>query len=464
MNGKWRIVRWSMVILLFTASANYSWAQEPKSKSENTDLEEPAVPEDSAVAAILATKPGTPNECIRAAKILSDLKRPDLAKKFLQKVIEAKLDAPALAKLAEEFGSAMFVQLGARLDLHPQSQQLADAVLAAQNAELQNPERVAELIKQLQDPSAEKRKAAFSGLMDARGAAVSAMIEALADPARAAEQEAIRTALAAMGRQAVDPLLEILVQADPKLKEQAIAVLGELKAPALQLFLFQPYFSEKNDTRVRAAAGAALQKLGGALPTKDQAVRLLTENAQKYFNHRQIMPGVIEGKVEVWHWDEAQHRCAAARIPADDAARALAARLARNAFDIGPDDAAAVQLYIATMLEAAAYRKGLQNSLDDNDAAIIEAKQLGPKAVEAAMAFAMAEGHPAAATAAAQIFYQIGNAEELLYGGPKPGALALALQNPDRRLRIAAARAIAALKPKRPFAGSSYMLQTLGYE
>jgi CheY-like chemotaxis protein len=75
----------------------------------------------------------------------------------------------------------------------------------------------------------------------------------------------------------------------------------------------------------------------------------------------------------------------------------------------------------------------------------------------------MANGHPAAATAAAQILGQIGKAEELLYRGPKPGALALALQNPDRRLRIAAARAIVALKPQRPFAGSSYVLQTLDF-
>jgi CheY-like chemotaxis protein len=94
---------------------------------------------------------------------------------------------------------------------------------------------------------------------------------------------------------------------------------------------------------------------------------------------------------------------------------------------------------------------------------VAEAKNLGPKAVEAALGYAMADGHPASATAAAQVLGQIGNAEELLYGGPKPGALALALQNPDRRLRIAAARAIVAIKPKRQFAGSSYMLQTLGY-
>ncbi len=211
-------------------------------QTEKNNAEEPAEAEDPAVAAILETKPSTPGECIRAAKILSDLKRPDLAKQFLQKVIDAKLDPQALAKLADQFGSTIFVQLSARADLHPQSRQLADAVLAAQNAELQNPQRLAELIKQLQDPSAEKRSAAFSGLMAARGAAVAAMIEVLADPARTAEHLFIRTALAAMGRQAVDPLLAILDQADAELQVQAIAILGELKAPRLRLFLLQAVF------------------------------------------------------------------------------------------------------------------------------------------------------------------------------------------------------------------------------
>jgi CheY-like chemotaxis protein len=467
-------------VLLVAAPADLSWAQNPKPKADEpvanspakaataaktakTNAEEPAMPEDPAAAAILETKPSTPAECVRAAKILSDLKQPELAKKFLQKVIEAKLDEKALATLADEFGSAMFVQLSARSDLHPQSQQLADAVLAAQNAVLQNPQRVAELIKQLQDPSAEKRGEAFSGLMDARGAAVSAMIEALADPGRAAQRLSIRTALVAMGRQAADPLVGILDQADAELKLQAVAILGEMKAPVVQLFLFQPYFSEKSDAKLRAAAGEALKKLGGALPTKDQAVRLLMENAKKYFNHRQIIPGVVDDKAEVWYWNDAKRQCVAERIPVDDASRALAARLAREAYEIAPENAAAVQLYLATMLEAVAYQNGLPNPLKDNDAAVSEGKRLGPKTVEAAMAFAMSEGHPAAATAAAQIFNQIGNAEELLYGGPKPGALALALQNPDRRLRIAAARAIVLLKPKRPFAGSSYVLQTLEF-
>ena len=421
------------------------------------------MPADPAAAAILETKPSTPAECVRAAKILSDLRQPDLARRFLQKVIDAKLDSAGLANLAEQSGSAAFVELGARADLHPQSQQLADAVLGAQNAALQNPERIAGLIKQLQDPSAEKRGAAFSGLMPARGAAVAAMIETLADPALAAEHPAIRSALAAMGRQAANPLLGIMDQADAELKVQVVATLGAMNDQGLQLFLFQPYFSPSSDPRVRAAAGAALKKLGGALPTKEQAVGLLVVNSKKYFDRRQGVPVVADGKAEVWRWDEAQGKCVIERIPADDAGRDLAARLARYAFDVAPENSEAKQLHIVTMLEAAAYQKGLATPPQADDAVMTEAKKSGAKAVEAAMAYAMAGGHTAAAAAAAGILDQIGTAEEMLYAGPKPSPLALALQSPDRRLRIAAARAIVLLKPKRPFAGSSYLLQTLEF-
>jgi hypothetical protein len=469
MNGIWRTGSWLTVVVLMSAWAYPLLGQDEQPKPENppaaeqAEAETPAVPEDSAVAAILSTKPSTPAECVRAAKILSDLKRHDLAKPLLQKVIDAKLDQQALAELADSFGSTIFVQLSARVDLHPQSSQLADAVLAAQNAALQNPELISGLIKQLQDASAEKRSEAFSGLMLARGAAIAAMVEALADPAREAEHPIIRTALAAMGRQAVDPLSGILEQGDPKLKVQAISIMGELKAPGLQLLLFEPYLSQKNDAQVRAAAGAALKKLSGALPARNQAIRLLIVEAKNYYDGRQTPPGVAQDKAEVWHWDEAQRKCIAATVSADDARRTLATRLARDAFAIAPEDVGVVRLYLATMLEAAAYRKGLSQPLDNDDAAVVEAKKLGVKPLEAAMAYAMQSGHLAAAAAAAGILGQIGNVAELLYQGPKPGPLALAMQYPDRRLRMSAARAIVGLKPQKPFAGSSYLLQTLGF-
>ncbi len=120
MNDILRILYLITIVLLAAALGNPAWAQgpslkqtKPRSAAGAIEVEEPLAPEDPAVAAILETKPTTPGECVRAAKILSDLKRPDLAKQFLQKVIATKLDQSALAKLAEQFGSATFFQLSA---------------------------------------------------------------------------------------------------------------------------------------------------------------------------------------------------------------------------------------------------------------------------------------------------------------------------------------------------------------
>ena len=64
------------------------------------------VEESPAVQAILETNPATPAEMVRAAKILADLERPDLAKDFLKKVLAAKLGQKQLAQLEAQFGSA----------------------------------------------------------------------------------------------------------------------------------------------------------------------------------------------------------------------------------------------------------------------------------------------------------------------------------------------------------------------
>jgi len=169
--------------------------------------QETPLPEDPAVAAILETKPITPFECIRAAKILSDRKRPDLAKQYLQKVIDAKLDQEALENLAQQYGSTIFVQLSARGDLYPESKQVADAVLGARKAELQDPKRLEDLIKKLQDPSAEKRGAAIASLIEAREVAVTTMIEVLADPARDVSHLSIVPNLVGRDRVNAEPVL-----------------------------------------------------------------------------------------------------------------------------------------------------------------------------------------------------------------------------------------------------------------
>ena len=160
---------------------------------------------------------------------------------------------------------------------------------------------------------------------------------------------------------------------------------------------------------------------------------------------------------------QARRQCVARSVTPADAARVLAARFARDAYALAPDDREIRWLYLATMLDAAAYANGLDRPLDEKDPAIIEAKSFGVKVIDEVLEYAMAHGHPAAATAAARLLGQIGKADELLYQGDKPAPLVQAVQDPDRRLRMAALEAIVRLKPSKPFAGSSYVPAALGF-
>ena len=125
----------------------------------------------------------------------------------------------------------------------------------------------------------------------------------------------------------------------------------------------------------------------------------------------------------------------------------MAARWARDAYALAPDDPSVRLLYLATMLDAAAYENGLDRPLDEKDPAVVEAKQFGVKTIDEVLEYAMAHGHPAAAAAAARLLGEIGKADELLYQGAEPAPLVLAVQSPDRRLRMAALEAIVRLQP-----------------
>ncbi len=422
-----------------------------------------ATPMTGAVAAVMETKPTTPVECVRAAKVLMDLGRADLAKNLLTKVLDAKLDQRQLADLSEQIGTAILVDLTTHGELQPEARQLSDEITAAVKARLQDPERLAGLIRQLQDPSMEKRGKAVLGLQEAGEAAICPLVQVLADPARTAEQANVRTVLAGMGRPARDVLMGVVERADPNLTVQAILTLGEMNDPRAEPCLLAPYLAPGSNADVRTAAAGALRQLEKRLPTRAEAVRLLSDLANGYFRQRQLIEGAIEGKVALWRWDEAAKQCTSKTYAVNDASRMLAARWAHDAFLLAPDAMDLCSFDLATMLEVAAYEKGLDQPLDENDPAVVQAKQFGVRAVEDTLTCAMAHGHPVAATVAVRLLGQIGKADDLLYEGAEPAPFARALRQPDRRLRMAALEAIARLRPGKPFSGSSYVPAALQF-
>jgi len=422
-----------------------------------------STPESRAVEAVLETRPATPIECVRAAWVLAELNRPDLAKEFLKKVIDASLDERRLVELNAQAGATTLLDLAGRSALPPEARQLADAVSAAKEKWQADAERIAGLIARLQDDSIDRRGEAMVALRDSGAAAVGPLLAVLADPTRDIEHENVRTVLSGMGRAARAPLLGILRGADAGMIVQAVETLALMNDPSVETALLEFAFSEQVDPAVRASAAGALRQAVGRAPSKAEAVRRLTDAAKNYFDHRVDLEGAIDGRVESWRWNPEKRQCEAEILLVEDASLEQAAHLARAAHRLAPDDRAIQVLYLATMLEAAAYRRGLDRPLEDQEAVVVEAKRFGAAVLEEVLAFGVSRNHAPAATAAARLLGQIGTAKALLHRGPKPAPLALAMRHPDRRLRLAALEAVVRLRPVEPYAGDSYVPAALEF-
>ncbi|HUT90087.1 MAG TPA: hypothetical protein VMY37_11360 [Thermoguttaceae bacterium] len=465
MDNRYRISAALLIALIVTTGWEVVWAQEPpaaeKPEPEGAVMEKRESP---AVEAILATRPSTPRELVRSAKILADLERPDLAKGFLNQVLSANLDQQQLVALQGLLGAGLFREMASRADLAPEAQQLNEAVLTAVSRHLQDPARLAGLIKQLQDPAAEVRQQALVELERSGAAAVGPLLAVLADPARAAEHGNVRAALARLGGDAVDPLIAILESGNPKLTVEAIGLLAKLQAEKAAVFLLAPFASDESAPEVRRAAESALLSLSGKTPSRHEALQLLAQRAQEYFDGRAPLREDLDGQVQLWTWDAGAKQVAARSAPADEASRLLASRLAREAYSVAPDDHGVRVLYLATMLEQAAYENGLDKPLGATEGTLAgRVAECGPEIVEDVLVYALRSGHAPAATVAARVLGEIGHSETLLCQGPRPSALAQAAWNADRRVRLAAVHAILRLEPIEPFPGSSRVTEALVY-
>ncbi len=458
-----RICSSLLIALLLTIAAGPAWAQ------DEAAMKVPQ-PEDPGVAAILATNPTTLSERVRAAKILADLDRPDLAKGFLQKVLDELrgLDEAgqlkALVGLESRLGATVFTNMASREDLAPEARTLNHAVLTAVSRHLRDPARLAALIQQLQDPSPGARQEALAELGRSREAAVGPLIAVLADTDRAAEHPIVRQALVRLGSDAVGPLLAMLEAPDSKLVAAAIRALADLPPKQTTIFLLGPFASPTSAAEVRQAARAALEKLTGSIPSLEAAAELLAERAGAYLDRSAPLRADPDGNVAMWQWDAAAGQPVQKTFLADDASLLTAFRLARDAYSLAPEDDRIRLLYLATMLEQAAYVKGLDTPLEIAEGTPAgHVASFGPETAQALLVYGLESGHGPVASAAARILGHLGDAELALYQGPRPAPLVQATWCDDRRVRVAAVEAILQLQPTRPFPGSSRVTEALIY-
>lgn len=420
---------------------------------------------DPAVQTILDSQPTAPAEVLQAIVALNSLDRPDLAKRFIQQLLAAKLDGDAAASLVREFGSATLMKLSVDPRLQPDAQKMATQILTAASRVTRDSARLAARVAQLGDKSPDVQQAAVAALREGGTAAVSPLLSALADPAQAPLHELARQVVLDLGPLAVPPLAAALESPSPAVKLAVIRLLGGLETRQAALYLLKPYFSAASSAEVRQAAGEGLTRRLGGIPTRADAVRALSEEVRSYYQRQRVLLLDAGDNVTVWSWDDAQKRLTSALYPPQRASAFVAARLARDLYDLAPDSLEARRFYLISSLAAAVFQNGLDRPLPKGPGtAVQQAALLGRDAVSDALAQALTAGHVRAAQAAAEVLADIGpGATGLTRDGATPSPLVEALRSGDPRVRLAAARAIMNFKPIQPFAGSSYLTDEAAY-
>jgi CheY-like chemotaxis protein len=458
----------SRLITACVAFASLLTAAAPLRAQAPADPAAPEVVNDPAVTALLATKPATPRELFRAVDLLVEMGYPKVAKPLLVKLSETATDEAQLADVGRQFGRAAVDKLaGSPADLQPEARQVAERILTATRNQSRDPQRIAQLIELLKDPSYDARVNAMTLLRAGEDAAVDALLAVLLDPAREAEHVQVRTALAALEQNAVGPLAAMADAPDERVRISALKAAALFNDSDSIAPLYAAAFAPGQSEGVRQTGEAALVYRLKQLPKAAEAAAELYVAARSAFLRRPdaVPADATPRTVPVWKWDAAAGKPTAVPAPERIAELDRAGRLAATAASIMGRVGYARYLAWAAQLESAITAAGPDGK---NRTAAAAAWSAGAKPtmsdLEGLLEFALETDHgPVAAETVRLLAKNFGGRALVSPVAEKPSPLVKATTHPDARVRMAAVDSILALGPSEPFVGAGGVFDAVGY-
>lgn len=435
-------------------------ATDPKKKG--ADPAEPAKDESQVILQLRDSNPQTAEAILQAASAVLNYGRPDETKRYLSKFIAAKFPEDALVPLPGKLGTDFFLILNTNKDVQPEGQQVSSAVLTAARKFAEDPARLAALIKTLGDPNYEAASSALVRLDHAGPAIVGPMLQALADPARAAEHPRLIQALIDLQHTTEAPLIGTLAAAPEPMQMVAAKALGQMHSRTAVRHLLAPAWAQGVSPEFQTAARQALTTIMGGVPPKVESEMYLQRQLKQINEGQHPFKPNVDHRTLVWQWDAAKQAPASAMLPLEDAIRQLTARLANDLHRLSPERADFQKQRILYYLDFAKAMGGLYQPLPATSPAYAAAKEAGPEVTAAVLSLAMQQNLHAAAIAAAEILGDIGSDSSVAGEAAVPGPLAAALVHSDPRIRLAAALSIVKLNPATSFPGASHLAEVLG--
>ena len=421
-------------------------------------------PRDPVIKALLGTNPSSPNSIARLIKTLIDLKEPRYALPLVQKLSDLNLNEDQLAALHREVGSAFFVKIATQPELQPLGNEFATRVLDTLNTRARDPQRIADLVEKLADPSTAVRRNAIQDLMLGQDAAVQVLLAVLVDDNRSELHQPVQQALSVFGAEAFEPIAVLVRDGGDNLKLRAIEALALLDHPDKKTYALAPAFSPKSSAQLRSVARRALGE--DAKISEGTAAARLYRFALEYYNGTRTLPADAQGMTAAWRWDAAANKLELVRVPARAATNDQAVRFSRDALLIVPENRDLKRLYYNALVEAAlASPRAADAPATDELPAAVRDQLVGEGVawISESIADAIASDRPNVAMALLRLLGNTATADILRTADGHPGVIVQALRQPHRGVRFAALETIAKLGPSDSFPGISYVGEALQF-
>ena len=418
---------------------------------------------DPVVRGIMETNPTSPMELMWAVELTMNIGRVDQVQKFMSALVAAEPDAAQLMAIERKWGSTLFFRLSHQSRYGRQVRAQALQLLTATQRALHNPERLQNLVAGLAHPSAALRQAAANDLKQVGTSAVPALLAVLGDADSAESHALARDALGGLGSIAVDPLASALQCPDPAIRWQVVEVLGRLEDSHVVDCLLGMLFEADGDPRVKKAVAQTVQRLVGALPSRQEAEQFLVRQVRGYLSGVPVKPADLEGRVAIWEWSESAATVVSTLQPARLASMLKARKLAADLHQLDSENIDFRRLFLVAVLETEKRLVGLDEPLDRESVDCQQVAALGAEALQDGLLFAVREKYLAAATATAEL---LGDQDDIallrgVNGRMQP--LVQHLRHPNLRLRMACLDAVLKLSTQQAYPGCSYVTETLGF-
>jgi len=447
-----------LILMGATCAAAQATAVPPETASGSSQI---------VIRALLAAKPTTPVEVVRAARVMLDLGQPAQALPLLQRLAAKKLSDEEAAELLRTVGSASLLRLTRERELAAVAGPFSSAVFDGANRFARDPARLAELIKRLSGANPLERANVVEELRPGGDASVVALVGVLADNARAAEHQQMRAALVELGTVSSAPLVAVLSTADPQLLTSVIEILGDLGDTSIADYLLGPGLSPTAPPDVAVAGRRALQRYFRRVPTANQAAAHVARRAQQSLDavrrpDLDTEPGVEQQPV-AWQWDDKAKTLSGERISRPLYELLQGVQFAADAQRLEPQSENLKRLHLVALAQAIAYA---------GDDAGVAARIAAARSVlshssiaelQDLLSYCLDKDHPAAASVAVRQLAESGDVHLLQAHTPQESALVKALRHPSRDLRFAALGAIMQLDPREPYPGSSRVADGLEF-